>query len=50
MKSLVHGRTGQVVHGRVNDAKILLLAGLEVKHFSHANSCIANQRPAGLDH
>ena len=50
VKRLVHGRTRQVVHGGVNDAKVFLLAGFQVKHFGQAHTGIAHQRTPGLNH
>jgi predicted esterase len=47
---LVHGRTRQVVHGGVNDAKVFLLAGFQIQHFSQAHTGIAHQRTPGFDH
>ena len=50
MEGLVHGRPGQVVHGRIDDAKVFLLAGFQVQHFGQAHARIAHQRAARLDH
>ena len=50
MKRLVHGRTRQVVHGSVNDAKVFLLARLQIKHFGQAHTGIAHQRTPRFDH
>ena len=50
MKGLVHRRTGQVVHGRVDDAKVLLFAGLQIQHLGQAHTRVAHQRAAGFDH
>ena len=43
VKSLVHRRPGQVVHGGVDDAKILLLAGFDVEHFCQAKAGVTYQ-------
>ena len=50
MERLVHGRAGQVVHGCIDDAEVLLLAGLEVQHFGEADAGVAHQRTAGFNH
>ena len=50
MKRLVHGWAGQVIHGRVDDAKVFLLAGFEVKHFGQAHASVADQRAARFNH
>ena len=50
VKRLVHGRTRQVIHSRINDAKVFLLAGFQVKHFGQAHTGIAHQRTPGLNH
>ena len=43
VKSLVHGRAGQIVHGGVDDTKILLLAGFDIQHLGQAHACVAHQ-------
>ena len=50
MEGLVHGRAGQVVHGRVHDTEVLLLSGLHVQHLSHAHACVTHQGASGLNH
>ena len=50
VKGLVHRRSRQVVHGGIDDAEVLLLAGLEVQHLGHADARIADQRAARFDH
>ena len=50
MKSLVHGWTGQIVHGGINDAKILLLAWLHEHHVRQADTSVAYQGAAGFNH
>ena len=50
MKCLVHRRPWQVVHRCINDAEVLLITGLHVQHFGHADASVAHQRSAGLDH
>ena len=47
---LVHGRTGQIVHRRVNDTKALLLTRLEVQDFGNTQTCVADQRATRLNH
>ena len=50
VKGLVHGRARQVVHGRIDDAKVFLLAGFHEDHVGQAHAGIAHQRAARLDH
>ena len=50
MEGLVHGRAWQVVHGGVDDAKILLLARFHEDHFGQTDACVADQRSTGFDH
>ena len=46
---LVHRRAHQVVHRRVDDAEVLLAAGLAVQHLGQQHAGVADQRAAGLE-
>ena len=48
VKSFVHGRSWQIVHGGIDDAKVFLLTRLQVLHFRDANTRIAHQGASRL--
>ena len=50
MKGLVHGRSWQIVHGGINDAKVFLLTRFHKHHLRQTHASIAHQRATWFNH
>jgi hypothetical protein len=46
----VHRRTHQVIHGSIDDSKILGAAMLQVVHFGEKHTCVTDDGSARLKH
>ena len=49
VKGLVHGGSGEIVHGGINDAKVLVFSQLQVLHLRDTHASVSNQRASWLD-